>query len=169
MFRRRTPRPACWSWLTHDDQTQRGSRTRCGGSRIVINRIGNEQIEQAARVVFAEASRDGRQMAFAVVDEAGGLLYGIRMARCHVRVLEGAIRKAYTAAVMQRDTIVFRDQDQERGKSLGDWGDVKLTHLVGGVLIERQGESFGGVAVGGHETHRDDELARRALEVLVAQ
>lgn len=133
----------------------------------MINRVELERIELAARAVAEEARGDGRLMAFAVADEAGGLVYAVRMPGCHARVLRHAIRKAYTCAVMQRDTIVFRDQDREMGKSLADWGDPDLTHLVGGVVIRRGDEWLGGLGVGGNETCRDDEIARIALEVLV--
>lgn len=135
----------------------------------MINRVGNDRLGEAARLVFAQAAEDGRQMAIAVTDEAGGLVFAMRMERCHARILRVAIRKAYTVAVMQRDTVTFRDQDREQGKSLGDWGDPMLTHLVGGVVIRQGNDWYGGVAVGGNETGRDDEIARLALGVLVDQ
>lgn len=135
----------------------------------MINRVANDKIHEAARLVFAEASKDGRAMAFAVVDEAGGLVFATRMENAATRILTHAIRKAYTAAVMQRDTITLRDSDRELGKTLADWGDAMLTHLVGGVVIKVRGEWLGGMAVGGNSTERDDEVARTALAVLVAE
>jgi uncharacterized protein GlcG (DUF336 family) len=105
-------------------------------------------------------------MAFAVVDEAGGLIFGTRTEQCATRVLTHAIRKAYTSAIMRRDTIVFRDEDKERDKTLADWGDPNLTHLVGGVTVKMNGDWYGGMAVGGNSTERDDEIARIALKVL---
>lgn len=134
----------------------------------MINRVRNDRIQEAARVVFEEGGRDGRAMAFAVVDEAGGLVYATSMEQAHARILAHAVRKAYTAAVMQRDTITLRDQDRELGKTLADWGDPRLTHLVGGVVIRRGAEWFGGLGVGGNATERDDEVARAALRVLAA-
>jgi uncharacterized protein GlcG (DUF336 family) len=135
----------------------------------VINRVPGDKIDEAARVVFEEAGKDGRGMAFAVVDEAGDLVFGTRMESTPARILKHAVRKAYTAAVMERDTITFRDQDQQLGKTLADWGDPMLTHLVGGVVITVRGEGFGGIGVGGNSTERDDEIARMALEVLIAE
>jgi uncharacterized protein GlcG (DUF336 family) len=134
----------------------------------MINRPEHERLLVAADVVFAEARRDGRVMAIAVTDEAGALVFGLRMPGCPARVLTHAIRKAYTAAVMQRDTSTFRDEDVDRQKTLADWGDPMLTHLVGGVVIRRGGEWFGGVAVGGNSTERDDAIARLALDTLAA-
>ena len=133
----------------------------------MINRVTNDKIQQAAELVFAEAGKDGRNMAFAVADEAGALVFGTRMQLTHARVLRHAVRKAYTAAVMQRDTITLRDQDAELGKTLADWGDPMLTHLVGGVVIFQGEECYGGAAAGGNSTERDDEIARLALEVLL--
>jgi Haem degrading protein HbpS-like len=80
----------------------------------MINRIDNARIWDATRVVFDEAGKDGRQMAIAVTDEAGSLVFGARMEQAAARILTHAIRKAYTSAVMQRDTITFRDEDADR-------------------------------------------------------
>jgi uncharacterized protein GlcG (DUF336 family) len=135
----------------------------------MINRVPAERIYEARRQVFAVAERDGRQMAIAVADEAAQLVYGERMQDCAARVLTHAIRKAYTAATMRRDTLVFRDENVERGKSLADWGDQRLTQLQGGLVIRVGGEWHGAVAVGGHETEKDEELARLALRVLLGQ
>lgn len=134
----------------------------------MINRIPVERAARAAALVFEEASRDGRDMAFALADEAGGLVYAVRDERTATRVLTHAIRKAYTCAIMRRDTITFRDEDKDRDKTLADWGDPNLTHLVGGVVVARNGEWWGGLGVGGNSTERDDEIARLALAVLLA-
>lgn len=133
----------------------------------MINRPANDRILAATRRVFDEAGTDGRAMACAVADEAGNLVFGASMEESPARLLRNAIRKAYTAAVMQRDTITLRDQDEQLGKTLADWGDPMLTHLVGGVVIRMDGAWFGGVAVGGNSTERDDEIARIALDTLV--
>jgi uncharacterized protein GlcG (DUF336 family) len=132
----------------------------------MINRIPLDRIHRATDAVFAEAAKDNRDMAFAVVDEAGGLVYGIRDTNTATRVLTHAIRKAYTSATMRRDTITFRDEDKRAEKTLADWGDINLTHLVGGVVLKVDGAWFGGMAVGGNSTERDDEIARIALKIL---
>lgn len=134
----------------------------------MINRIPLDLIVRAGETVFAESRKDGRDMAYAVVDEAGGLVYAVRDTNTATRVLTHAIRKAYTSAIMRRDTITFRDEDVEREKTLADWGDVNLTHLVGGAVIRIGDEWYGGIAVGGNSTERDDEIARIALKVLIS-
>jgi 2-iminobutanoate/2-iminopropanoate deaminase len=134
----------------------------------LINRIANERIYEATRRVFEEARRDAREMAIAVTDEAGGLVFAACTDRCPSRVLTHAVRKAHTAAVMQRDTVVFREQDQQANKTLADWGsDPMLTHLVGGSVLARGAEFFGGVGVGGNTTERDEQVSRLARDVLL--
>lgn len=132
----------------------------------MINRMPTERIYAARDMVFAEAAKDQRVMAFAVADEAADLVFGERMDGCHARVLRHAIRKAYTSATMRRDTRVFRDQNAEQGKTLADWGDIELTQLLGGLVVKIGDECFGGVAVGGNEPDRDEALARAALAIL---
>lgn len=134
----------------------------------MINRIPNSHILAACGAVFEEAQRDSREMAFAVADEAGALVFGARTDNCHARVLRHATRKAYTSAVMRRDVATFRRQNADRNNTLADWGDPMLTHLLGGVVIHINGECYGGLAVGGNTTERDEEIARMALGVLVA-
>ncbi len=133
----------------------------------MINRVPNDRICEAARRVFDEAARDGREMAFAVADEAAALVFAVRTEGCAGRVLTHAIRKAYTAATMRRDTITFRDGDRRAGKTLADWGDPQMTYLAGGAVLARDGEHWGGVGVGGNTTERDAELALLARDLLL--
>jgi uncharacterized protein GlcG (DUF336 family) len=133
----------------------------------MINRIAFDRIWKAVDFVWAEGAKDGRNMAFAIADEAGGLILAIRMEGTAARTLRHAMLKSYTSAVMQRDTITFRDEDRERGKELPDWGDTGLTHLVGGMVLKKDDEWFGGVGVGGHVTERDDEIARAVVPILL--
>lgn len=133
----------------------------------MINRVDNERIFAMTKVVFEHGARDGRLMAVAVANEAGQLVYGASMELASARILTHSIRKAYTAAVMQRDTITFRDEDKQMDKTLADWGDDRLTHLVGGMVLIKGGEWYGGVGVGGNTTERDDEIARIARDILI--
>lgn len=134
----------------------------------MINRVSNEQLLAVVDMVFEQARADSRLMSVAATDEAGSLVFALSMEAAHARILRHAARKAYTAAVMQRDTVVLRDQDQQMGKTLADWGDERLTHLVGGVVLARDGRWYGGLGVGGNTTERDDELSQQARRMLLA-
>lgn len=133
----------------------------------MINRIPNRLIWAAAELVFRSGADDGREMALAVVDESGALVFAAQSDRCHPRVLRVAMRKAYTAAVMRRDTVAFRDEDRAAGKDLTDWGDPMFTHLVGGVMLKAGEECYGGVGVGGNTTERDGEIGRSTASLLL--
>lgn len=138
-----------------------------GQDAQVINRVPNRVIWSAAELVFSAGTSDGREMALAVVDESGGLVFGAQSDRCHPRVLRVAMRKAYTAAVMRRDTVTFRDEDRAAGKDLADWGDPMFTHLVGGVLLRAGADYYGGVGVGGNTTERDETIATLVAATLL--
>jgi len=91
--------------------------------------LGLEEAQRAIAAVFDQAKKDGRAVAVAVVDNHGDLITCARMDGAHARVLRHAIRKAYTAAVMGRDTLAFKKDMQDAGRSLIDYGDTSLTTL----------------------------------------
>jgi uncharacterized protein GlcG (DUF336 family) len=127
---------------------------------LTERRLSLEEGMKAIEVVVAEASRDARPMAIAVVDKQGELICCLRMDRAAPRILRHAIRKAYTAAVMERDTTAFKQDLQERDGNLDEWGDVRLTTLQGGVAIKVDGECVGAIGVGGNTRQRDKEIAQ---------
>jgi glc operon protein GlcG len=83
------------------------------------------------------------------------------------RVMTHAIRKAYTAAVMGRDTLKFKADLATRGGNLAEWGDARLTTLQGGVVVRVNGQVVGGLGVGGNTTERDTAIAQVALAALL--
>jgi len=72
--------------------------------------LGLEEAQRAIAAVLEEAKREGRPVAVAVVDANGDVISCARMDGAHARVLRFAVRKAYTAAVMGRDTLERRGQ-----------------------------------------------------------
>ena len=126
-------------------------------------------LEQALRAIaaaFDEATKDGKNMAAAVVDANGDPICSARMDGAHERVLRFALRKAYTAAVMARDTLAFKRDIERANRTLADYGDPMFTTLQGGMVVMDQGRVVGGIAVGGNTSERDEEVARIALRSL---
>ena len=79
-------------------------------------------------------------------------------------MLSRARSKAYTAAKVGLDTLVFRDKHvKARQRTLDDWGDPLLTTLQGGLAIRLNGQVVGGIAMSGNSTSRDEALARIGL------
>ena len=126
------------------------------------------QAQRAVAAVIAEAEADGRPMSVVVADDNGDPIYCVRMDGAPERTLRFALRKAYTAAVMGRDTIVFKQLLLDQHRSLEDYGDPMFTTLQGGVAVIVDGKVVGGFAVGGNATARDEVIARIGLQALLA-
>lgn len=128
--------------------------------------LGLEEAQRGIAAAMEEAQRDGRPMAFAVVDDRGHLIASARMDGAHERVLRFAIRKAYTAAIMGRPTLDLKREMEERHRTLADYGDPMFTTLQGGLPVVHEGKVVGGISVGGNAQNRDEEIAAIALKAI---
>jgi glc operon protein GlcG len=128
--------------------------------------LGLEEAQRAIAAVFEQAKKDGRAVAVAVVDNHGELIACARMDGAHARVLRHAIRKAYTAAVMARDTLALKDDMAKAGRSLSDYGDSSLTTLQGGLVARSGDQVVGAIASGGSPRLRDVEMAKIGLDAM---
>jgi glc operon protein GlcG len=124
------------------------------------------EAKRAIGAAIREAAMDGVPMSFAVVDTYGEVVVATRMDGSAARVLRHAIRQAYTAGLMQRDTVEFKKQLVERDGNLDEWGDPMLTTLPGGVAILYEGEVVGAIGVGGNSLVRDQEIAAIAARAV---
>ncbi len=132
----------------------------------MADRITLEQAQRAIAAAFAEAAKDSKNMAAAVVDSNGDPICSARMDGTHERVLRFALRKAYTAAVMARDTRAFKRDMERANRTLADYGDSMFTTLQGGMVVMDQRRVVGGIAVGGNTSERDEAIAGVALRAL---
>ncbi|HWP57568.1 MAG TPA: heme-binding protein [Candidatus Acidoferrales bacterium] len=128
--------------------------------------LGLEEAQRAIAAVFEQAKKDGRAVAVAVVDDHGELISCARMDGAHARILRHAIRKAYTAATMARDTLDFKKDMAEANRTLADYGDPSLTTLQGGLVIRSGGRVVGAIGAGGSPKLRDVEMARIGIEAM---
>jgi glc operon protein GlcG len=126
---------------------------------ITRTSIGTTEAQRAIAAGVAMATERSQPMAFAVVDNVGALIACLRMDGAPARILTHALRKAYTAAEMGRDTAEFGRNLRERGGSLGQWGNDGLTTLPGGCTVFCRGEVVGAVACGGSPSEVDELIA----------
>ena len=133
---------------------------------LTQHRLSLAEAQRAIAKGVEEATKDGKPMAFVVADQNGDVICSLRMDGAHARVLKHSMRKAFTAATMQRDTLAFKADLKDRDGNLDEWGDQTLTTLQGGHVVRVNGEVVGAVAVGGNSLQRDEEIARLALEAL---
>lgn len=106
----------------------------------------------------------GFVVAIAIVDDHGDLVAAHRMDGCRPRWMRVAQRKAYTAAVMDRDTATFHDEMVQRSLQVSYYGDPMFTGLPGGIpILDEDGATLGGIGVTGKTKTRDAELAEAGL------
>jgi glc operon protein GlcG len=107
-------------------------------------------------------------VAIAIVDSTGNLLAYAQTGDLRLFSRRHAIRKAYTAAVMAADTGTNGQKLKEQGRSISEMGDLQLTGMQGGLVINKDGVLLGGIGVGGYNGgHLDEALAKIGLEVLM--
>lgn len=121
-------------------------------------------LEKAAQAAIAAirdaAAADGFPSAIVVVDDHGDLVAALRMDGCRPRWMRASLRKAYTAAVWDRDTTVFHEQLIKREISIEDFPEP-YTGLPGGITVAIDGVTVAGIGVTGKG--KDVEYARCGL------
>ena len=132
---------------------------------LQLESLGLIEAEKAIAGGIEAAARLGRPMAFAVADQGAQMIATARMDGANPRILRHSIRKAYTAALMCRHTLSFARDLKERGGALDQWGDLDLTTLPGGLVVERNGKFVGAVGAGGGGPH-DEEVARAMVRAM---
>lgn len=115
----------------------------------------------AIDAIVAAAKEAGFVVAIAICDAHGDLIAAYRMPGSRPRWMRATIRKAYTAAVMDRDTDLFHEEVVRRQLQLAYYGDAMFTGLPGGIVVtDAGGETIVGIGVTGPTRGRDAELAR---------
>src|SRR6267378_2057731 len=131
------------------------------------SRLGLAEAERARDAILAALTSADAPIALAIADEHGVPILLLRQDVAPARMLSRARSKAYTAANLGLDTVVFRDQHvKARQRTLDDWADPMLTTLQGGLAINVNGKVVGGIAMSGNSTIRDEALARIGLEAM---
>jgi uncharacterized protein GlcG (DUF336 family) len=127
---------------------------------------------RAAEDVGTREPRTWPGIAVAIVDKDGELIAGARMDGMAPRFFRAAHRKAYTAAVMERDTagvMEFWNRQEAAGhRGSHDWNDPMLTTLPGGYVVKHGTKIVGAIGVSGGTTggYDDEYFAGIALQAL---
>jgi glc operon protein GlcG len=130
-------------------------------------RIGLAEAERARDAILSALTPADSPIALAIADEHGVPILLLRQDGAPARMLGRARAKAYTAANVGMDTVVFRDEHvKAKDRTLDDWGDPLLTTLQGGLVIIHNGKVVGGIAMSGNSTLRDEALARVGLTAI---
>jgi glc operon protein GlcG len=121
--------------------------------------ISTESAKIAAAASIAEAQKRNWNMAIAIVDTGGYLVYFEKMQDTQTGSVELAIEKARTAALFRRPTKLFQDSVAAGGEGLRLLRLTGAIPIDGGVPIIVDGKVVGAVGVSGGSSDQDGQVA----------
>lgn len=123
-----------------------------------------EEARKIATAAAVEARAKNWNVAIAIVDNHGFLIYFERMDDTQTASPHIAQEKARTAAMFRRPSSGFEETVMKgRVNVMGLPGAVPVT---GGVPIMRDGKVIGGIGVSGVASDQDEQIARAGLAAL---
>ena len=130
--------------------------------------LTTEQVTSAMSAMLTKANETpDAPVAMAIVDAGGELLAYLTMDNLRIFSRRHALRKAYTSAVMGRDSGEHAAGLHAQGRNIADLGDPRFTHGQGGLVIMQDGVILGGIGVGGYPSGQaDEDLSRVGLEAM---
>jgi glc operon protein GlcG len=123
-----------------------------------------EQARRAAAAAEAEATKNGWNMAIAIAEPSGALVYFQKMDNTQYGSIRIAQAKAQTAAQFRRSTKMFTD-------ALADGHLFFLTFeglsaAPGGLPLIADGKVIGAIGVSGGAGHQDDVVAKAGADAI---
>ena len=117
--------------------------------------------KKIAAGVVAECLKNGWNVAVAVVDNHGFLVYFERMDNTQTASMEIAVGKAKSAATYRRPTRAFTDAINKGGPATATLPGVFAS--PGGLPIMADGKVVGGVGVSGVTGDQDEQCSKAGL------
>jgi uncharacterized protein GlcG (DUF336 family) len=126
--------------------------------------VTTDQAKKIAAAVVAECQSNKWNVAVAIVDTAGGLVYFERIEDTQTASLDIAIMKAKAAATYRRPTRVFADVIAKSGPAIMTLPGVVAS--PGGVPIFVGGKVTGAIGVSGVTGDQDEQCAKAGLSAM---
>ncbi|MGH8622562.1 MAG: GlcG/HbpS family heme-binding protein [Burkholderiales bacterium] len=123
-----------------------------------------DQAKKLAGAVVAECQSNKWNVAVAVVDTAGNLVYFERIENTQTASMDIAIMKAKAAATYRRPTRAFVDAIAKGGPAIMTLPGVVAS--PGGLPIMVGGKVTGGVGVSGVTGDQDEQCAKAGLSAM---
>ncbi len=130
--------------------------------------IGVDTAKKAAAAAIAEARKNNWNMAVAVVDPNGTLVYYEKMDNTQIGSADVSIAKARSAARFKRPTKSFQDAVAGGGIGLRILGLEGAVPLEGGIPIVIDGEIVGAIGLSGNTSENDGICAQAGINALAA-
>jgi uncharacterized protein GlcG (DUF336 family) len=128
--------------------------------------INAETGKKVAAAALAEAGKNGWQMAVAIVDTAGDLVYFEKMDDTQVGSVDVALAKARSAARFKRPTKAFQDALAAGGEGLRILALTGAVPVDGGVPLTVGGKIVGAIGMSGGTSAQDGQAAAAGAAAL---
>jgi len=124
--------------------------------------ISLENAKKAAAPALAEAAKNNWNMAVAIADPSGNLVYYEKMDNTQLGSANVAIDKARTAALFKRPTKALQDALAAGGEGLRILKIQGATPVEGGIPLVMDGKIVGAIGVSGASSGRMRNARRLA-------
>ena len=128
--------------------------------------VSLENARKAAAPALAEAEKNHWNVAVAVVDTGGNLVYYEKMDNTQIGSANLAIEKARTAALFKRPTKAFQDVLAGGGDGLRILSLKGVVAIEGGIPLVMDGKIVGAIGVSGATSTQDAQCAKAGADVL---
>jgi glc operon protein GlcG len=128
--------------------------------------VSLENAKKAAAPALAEAEKNHWNMAVAIVDTSGNLVYYEKMDNTQLGSANVAIDKARCAALFKRPTKAFQDTLAAGGDGLRVLTLKGVVAVEGGIPLVMDGKIVGAIGVSGAASSQDAQCAKAGADVL---
>jgi len=128
--------------------------------------ISLENAKKAAAPALAEALKNHWNMAVAIVDPSGNLVYYEKMDDTQLGSAHVAIDKARSAALFKRPTKVFQDALAAGGEGLRLLKIEGAVPVEGGIPLIMEGKIVGAIGVSGGSSAQDGQCAKAGADAI---
>ena len=135
------------------------------GEPLLKKSLSLEDARKAAVAAAAEAKKNKWNMAIAVVDDGGMLIYFERIDETQFGSIDIAIGKARTAASLKRPTKALEDALNKGQNAILSFPNILPRE--GGLPIFADGKVIGAIGVSGGTSSEDAQVAKAGVDALM--
>ncbi|HEX4545612.1 MAG TPA: heme-binding protein [Candidatus Acidoferrum sp.] len=128
--------------------------------------ISLENARKAAAPALAEAAKNNWNVAVAIVDPAGNLVYYEKMDNTQLGSANVSIDKARTAVLFKRPTKAFQDALAAGGDSVRILRLQGVVPVEGGIPLLMDGKIVGAIGVSGATSAQDAQCAKAGADTV---
>jgi glc operon protein GlcG len=128
--------------------------------------ISLENARKAAAPALAEAAKNNWNVAVAIVDPGGNLVYYEKMDNTQLGSANVAIDKARSAALFKRPTKAFQDALAAGGDSVRILRLQGAVPVEGGIPLVADGKIVGAIGVSGATSAQDAQCAKAGADTV---